>query len=174
MPTSTTRRVRGASPHPAGFTLIELLIASALFSVILLLIINALLLGLRTRQSAVNVSDLHKTQSNIVNDITNEVRWAKNVAVATDIINVTSADDKQTLYEHVGEDLIKTNPDGARLALNREAIAVKSFLMVINSSDGRPTGFSYYIWLVDRKNPAKEVESINPISVRLNQSITNL
>ncbi len=157
-----------------GITLVEVLISSSISIIVIMLVFNLLIHTLSIRQTAVSTTDLHKTQSYIVNDITNSVRWAKEVAIDADTINITTDDDQSILYEYQDHNFIKTNTDGSRIAMNLSTIDVDNFLMIANTSGGQTTGLSFYLALSDRHDPTHTISSINPISVRLSHITNNL
>ena len=153
----------------SGFTLIEILIASALSVLLLFVITSTLVRTLSSRQQGVSMSDLQKTNTNIINELTAGTRWAASLSLsqATKSIFFESNSGEKYYIELDNNNLVKILPDGTQINLNSEGVNVDNFDMAWNPDDQNPSGYTFMIELSSRENSELRLETINAISHRI-------
>lgn len=157
-----------APTQKQGFSLLEITLSIAIFLIIIVLLISTITQGLRDRNKSSSNVNLPKIQSQVISDIVDQARWAKNVHLPDDkTIEVTNQQGEQTRYWITNTTLFKTMPDGTQVTLTPDNIDVTQFKISYIPPDYSPTGFQIDLTLTPKNRGTRELTTSNPISVRI-------
>ena len=156
-----------------GFTIVEMLITAIISAMLFLLVTNILIAGIKSQSTGADLVDLQKAQVLIITRITNDARWADEVAVNTSTNEITFIKDgKATSYFFVGAPQYRVEqrlPSGPTGPVNPESVWVTNFGLSTNRIGGEISGVNIEMTLQSVENPDLTYNSSNTVSKRISQ-----
>ena len=159
-----------------GFSYIEILIASAISVGLFLIITNILINGINNRQQAAASLTMQKTASRILNDITNQVHWAKKNGIGIEInrLNITDTNENTYIYQKNNQQMEKIfipNAGGnpTTTVLTPEEIKVNEFTIELQPNETTPNRVNISLQLQHSRLKNITYQTSQSVSIRISQ-----
>ena len=161
-----------SSPIRNGFSLIEILIASALSGTIILLVSNTLVSGIKSQRQSAYVTELNKSASHILTDITHQIRWASKVESPDSYTNILKITDSDTpphtiVYQFNTNQLTKTIDSNPATPLHPTSVIIKDFDLIPYPDAADPNRIAIKFTLEHTQNPNLRINSSHTVSIRI-------